>query len=369
MNKKDYCLIEKIISRYLSANTRIMDLRCGNDHFSKWIKAENKGKLVSLSPKDLEHIEHENPFVAYNNFVNDSRKIPTKNIADVVLLLGPLYTMENSNKRTTILSEIKRLVADYGKVITLSGYNNNNSNEELLLDNAGFSVDEVSEISLKDNKDFQGSSFDEYEKYYITVATPKSVITEYDVPPEVFVRIPEKSVEENNIKIKEFSCIEKEYSSNEENTNHDIFSFREVKKSIEPCLQIGQIKKSIDKSLQPKKYFSNNKYSSGVKLNLPILSKEISCTVNNVKEEIATTTDQTNTTEKEDKIREIPKLPKIKIYPSIDKNLVVHSDRNKVQLPTVLPSIDKSLQSNSKRINPLFAKPKSKKKGVNKLIK
>lgn len=363
MNNKDYCHIKKIISHYLSANTRIIDLQCGNDYFSKWIKEENIGKLVSLSPKDLEHIEHENPFVAYNNFINDNRKIPTKNIADVVLLLGPLYTMENSNKRTAILSEIKRLVANNGKVITLS----DNSNEKLSFNNAGFYVDKFSKINIEKNDiNFQENNVDKYEKYYITVATPKSVITEYDVPPEVFIRIPEKSVEENNINIKDFSCLENDYNSDKETNNHTLFSFREVKTSIEPCLQTKQVKKSIDKSLQPKQYFSNNKYSNGVTLNLPILSQEISLTVNKVEKE--TTPDTTSTTEKT-KVREIPKLPKIKIHPSIDKNLVVHSNKNKVKLPTVLPSIDKSLQSNCKKINPLFAKTKSKKKGANKLIK
>ena len=150
MDKNEYCHIQNIISQYLSKDTRVMDLRCGYDYFSKWIKENNLGKIVPLSPKDLEHIDHENPFVAYNNFINDSRKIPTKNKADVVLLLGPLYTMESGKNRTHILSEIKRLVATDGKVITLSKCGNKKScSEEFLLDNAGFTVDEVTEIPLK----------------------------------------------------------------------------------------------------------------------------------------------------------------------------------------------------------------------------
>ena len=371
MDKNEYCHIQNIISQYLSKDTRVMDLRCGYDYFSKWIKENNLAKIVPLSPKDLEHIDHENPFVAYNNFINDSRKIPTKNKADVVLLLGPLYTMESGKKRTHILSEIKRLVATDGKVITLSKCGNKKScSEEFLLDNAGFTVDEVAEIPLKNNT----SAIKDYEKYYLTVATPKPVITEYDVPPEVYVRIPEKTAIQHNIKIKDISQIENDVNSHKENTfhkKHNIFSFREIKRSVEPILQIGNIKKSIDSTLQPKWYFSNlEKYTCGVKIKLPILSKEISQNINQA--EKSKPNDNTKELAPKEEKKETKKIKKphiIKIFPSIDKNLVVRSDKNKVQLPSVSTSIDRSLQVRIKKVNPLFDKPKSKKKGTNNLIK
>ena len=342
MDKIEYCHIQNIISQYLSKDTRVMDLRCGYDYFSKWIKENNLAKIVPLSPKDLEHIDHENPFVAYNNFINDSRKIPTKNKADVVLLLGPLYTMESGKKRTHILSEIKRLVATDGKVITLSKCSNKKScSEEFLLDNAGFTVDKVAEIPLKNNT----SAIKDYEKYYLTVATPKPVITEYDVPPEVYVRIPERIAIQHNIKIKDISQIENDVNSHKENTfhkKHNIFSFREIKRSIEPILQIE----------------------------LPILSKEISKNINQAKE--SKPNDNTKELAPKEEKKETKKIKKshiIKIFPSIDKNLVVRSDKNKVQLPSVSTSIDRSLQIRIKKVNPLFDKPKSKKKGTNNLIK
>ena len=371
MDKNEYCHIQNIISQYLSKDTRVMDLRCGYDYFSKWIKENNLGKIVPLSPKDLEHIDHENPFVAYNNFINDSRKIPTKNKADVILLLGPLYTMESGKKRTHILSEIKRLVATDGKVITLSKYGNKKScSEEFLLNNAGFTVDEVAEIPLKNNS----SSIKDYKKYYLTVATPKPVITEYDVPPEVYVRIPEKTVIQHNIKIKDVSQIENDINSHKENTfykKHNIFSFREIKRSVEPILQIGNIKRSIDSALQPKWYFSNlEKYTCGVKIKLPILSKEISQNINQVEETKSNdTTEELPPKEEKKETKEIKKPHIIKIFPSIDKNLVVRSDKNKVKLPSVSASIDRSLQIKIKKVNPLFDKQKSKKKGTNNLIK
>lgn len=372
MDKNDNCHIKNVISQYLSKDTRVMDLRCGYDHFSKWIKEEGLGKLVPLSPKDLEHIDHENPFVAYNNFINDNRKIPTKNKADVVLLLGPLYTMENSKKRTHILSEIKRLVASDGKIITLSKCTNKKSyGEEHLLNNAGFDVDEVAEIPLENNSD----NIKEYAKYYLTVATPKPVITEYDVPPEVFVRIPEKTTLSHNIRVKSISEIESNINSNKENNKphkkHNIFSFREIKRSVEPILQIGNIKKSIDSTLQPKWYFSNlEKYNCGVKINLPILSNEISQNINKVEETIIdNSTEEISDIEEKKETKEVKKPHIIKIFPSIDKNLVVRSDTNKVKLPSVSASIDRSLQIKIKKVNPLFDKPKSKKKGTNNLIK
>ena len=130
-------------------------------------------------------------------------------------------------------------------------------------------------------------------------------------------------------------------------------------------------KKSIDSTLQPKWYFSNlEKYTCGVKIKLPILSKEISKNINQAKE--SKPNDNTKELAPKEEKKETKKIKKshiIKIFPSIDKNLVVRSDKNKVQLPSVSTSIDRSLQIRIKKVNPLFDKPKSKKKGTNNLIK
>ena len=202
----------------------------------------------------------------------------------------------------------------------------------------------MAEIPLKNNT----TTIKDYEKYYLTVATPKPVITEYDVPPEVYVRIPEKTAIQHNIKIKDIAQIESDVNSHKENSflkKHNIFSFREIKRSVEPILQIGNINRSIDSTLQPKWYFSNlEKYTCGVKIKLPILSKEISQNINQVEE-----------TKSNDTTEELP--------PKEEK------DKNKVQLPSVSASIDRSLQIKIKKVNPLFDKPKSKKKGTNNLIK
>ena len=98
--------------------------------------------------------------------------------------------------------------------------------------------------------------------------------------------------------------------------------------------------------------------------------KEISQNINQIEETKSNdTTEELPPKEEKKGTKKIKKSHIIKIFPSIDKNLVVRSDKNKVQLPSVSTSIDRSLQVRIKKVNPLFDKPKSKKKGTNNLIK
>ena len=74
---------------------------------------------------------------------------------------------------------------------------------------------------------------------------------------------------------------------------------------------------------------------------------------------------------------DIPPLPHIPIKPSIDKNLYVRKKNNdssvrnneKIDCKKVQQSIDKSLQIRIPKINPKYAKPKSKKKCIRNVLR
>lgn len=88
----------------------------------------------------------------------------------------------------------------------------------------------MAEIPLKNNT----SGIKDYEKYYLTVATPKPVITEYDVPPK-FMFVFEKIAIQHNIKIKDISQIKSDINSHKENAfhkKHNIFLLEKLKEVL-----------------------------------------------------------------------------------------------------------------------------------------
>lgn len=414
MDKMLFKKAQHIISPYLNKETRVMDLLCGENCYTKWIKNENNALLVPMSPSDMEHISHENPFVAYNNFVNDERKIPTdQSKADVVLLLGPLYDKQSEQNKRETLKEIKRLVSQNGKVITMrsSGTSKNGDlspfeQEKDNLDDAGFTVKEQQSlnenmVSSSEESPYLGS------EYYLTVATPKPVISCDALPPEVYVRTPVDVIQKYNITVLDERKNEDE---NVENINQVRHFHNQIKKSINPSLQRKVVvKNSIDSNLYVTK---ESKKDNVVSFDLPILPKEITeqydnsskenntnndnngqeennsnLEINNKEiqnnisqEKITSNGEESNNSDKEllkNNLEDIPPHPPIPIKKSIDKNLYVRKknmdsgkiidadmDYSKVQF-----SIDKSLQIRIPKINPKYAKPKSRKKCIRNVLR
>lgn len=459
MDKMLFSKAQHIISPYLDKETRVMDLYCGEDCYTKWIKSENNALLVPLSPKDMEHISHENPFVAYNNFINDNRKVPTKQgKADVVLLLGPLYDRQSEEKKRETLKEVKNLISPEGKVMTLRSCEANKPNssnsfkdEEQNFDDAGFEVREQQRITkiaenTEDKSTYENESPHTEEsnylgsEYYLTVATPKPVISCDALPPEVFVRTPVDIIQKYNITVlddRKTTQDEEKDSNNDSDSkdsndnkkaedikeNNNSRCNNEVRQSINPSLQRKSVvKNSIDSTLFVTKKQEENKV---VSYDLPILPTEITeqynnsekenktennndFSANNSNKEISNKDNQNNNSNKEllnDGIKEnnskeelfnkladidnskeevieknlwdIPPLPHIPIKPSIDKNLYVRKINNdssvrnneKIDCKKVQQSIDKSLQIRIPKINPKFAKPKSKKKCIRNILR
>lgn len=388
MNNSMITPITNFISKYLLENTNVIDICCGDDAISKWIEKENRANLISLSPENLEHISHENPFVAYNNFVNDSRMLPIRgNLADVVLLTGPLYNLQSNSCKMETLKEAKRLLNTDGKLITLRNYgesqfedDNKNSIEEDFLSDAGFDIGHTAQIQESTVDSEQGN-------YYLTVATPKSAISEFDVPPEVFINIPDDRIKEHNITL---------VKDNKHSIKGDISQKAEGKntKNIADYYSHIEIKPSIDSTLNSKKSAEKMPFYNDKAVKLPILPKVILEQYgekslkedNSSKENILKENDNLNIEKHKDEQEEnlsvvesedTSRAVKIPIKQSIDKNLVVRTNKNEIvsnrakiaRLAEVHPSIDKSLQMRLPKINPMYAKKKSRKKGTKNLIK
>ena len=423
MDKMLFKKAQHIISPYLNKETRVMDLMCGENFYAKWIKRENIAHLIPLSPSEMEHISHENPFVAYNNFVNDDRKVPTDHSkADVVLLLGPLYDKQSEENKRETLKEIKKLVSQDGKVITLrsSGTSKKGNNslfeqEKDNLDDAGFSVKEQQSINENDGLSLAESPYTGYE-YYLTVATPKPVISCDALPPKVYVRTPVDVIQKYNITVLDEG---KNEDNNVENVTQERCYHSQIKESINPSLQRKPgLRKSIDSTLYVTEKSKDDKVIS---FDLPILPKEITEQYNNSKKEnnkglsndnskkeINTEDNQNNISNEEllnetiknnnskeeifnkladiddskeevteKNLWDIPPLPHIPIKPSIDKNLYVRKRNNdssvrnneKIDCKKVQQSIDKSLQIRISKIDPKYAKPKSKKKCIRNILR
>lgn len=320
MNSKEFSQLKHILSTHLDSNAKIIDMGCGSSDLTKWL-SKKCCNIVPMTPKEMEHICHENPFVAYNNFINDERKIPVEDTkADVVLLLGPLYENQEPTKRIETIKEVKRLIKDNGIIVTIS----NNApyrkapnkpelipvemNEASVLNKAGFVVDKSMNLSHTKKKS-------EKEEKHLTFATIKPAISKDAVPPEVILQIPNDVLNKlNNQKSIENKPLEEK-----------IVEDKAVKD------------KTIDKA--------DDNSTKALYTDIPIGENII--------------------------------LPEIPIKPSIDKNLVIRDNKEEImerhnktlEYAKVHSSIDKSLQMRLPKINPRYAKPKSRKKGTKNLFK
>ena len=107
-------------------------------------------------------------------------------------------------------------------------------------------------------------------EYYLTVATPKPVISCDALPPEVYVRTPVDVIQKHNITVLDDQNKEEE---NTENVKQEKHSHNKVKQSINPRLQKKVVvKNSIDSNLYVTKKANEDKV---VSFDLPILPKEI----------------------------------------------------------------------------------------------
>lgn len=110
---------KSLISKYTTTlNSTILDIGGGTGKYAKWLT--KKGHIVHLIDPIEKHVKRatkrasklDNPFTAN---LGEARDLPFEdNFADLVILHGPLYHLQNANDRLKALEEAKRVLKPRG---------------------------------------------------------------------------------------------------------------------------------------------------------------------------------------------------------------------------------------------------------------
>lgn len=120
LGKIEYYRTKEIITQYIKEQSEIYDIGGGIGVYAAWLaKAGHQVHLIELADGAVafakKEMMQENTFIAE---VGDARKInrPDES-ADVVLLLGPLYHLQNESDRALALKEAYRVLRKDGLLI------------------------------------------------------------------------------------------------------------------------------------------------------------------------------------------------------------------------------------------------------------
>ncbi|MEE1025212.1 MAG: class I SAM-dependent methyltransferase [Acutalibacteraceae bacterium] len=113
----EFCRSKEIISEYVKEQSTIYDIGGGIGMYSSWL-AENGHNvtLIELAPNAVDYaISHQQKNAKYYAEVGDARRIDKPDeSADVVLLMGPMYHLQNKEDRRKVLSEANRVLKKGG---------------------------------------------------------------------------------------------------------------------------------------------------------------------------------------------------------------------------------------------------------------
>ncbi|MBQ9673017.1 MAG: class I SAM-dependent methyltransferase [Ruminococcus sp.] len=109
---------KEIISQYITEKSTIYDIGGGIGKYSEWLAEQGHNvTLIELAPTAVEYAK-KNMKVPYTAEVGDAREInKTDESADVVLLMGPLYHLQNKSDREKVLNEAYRVLKKCGLLI------------------------------------------------------------------------------------------------------------------------------------------------------------------------------------------------------------------------------------------------------------
>lgn len=109
---------KEIIGRYLDGKMVIFDIGGGIGKYSEWlVSLGHTVSLIELAPAAVDYAK-EHMTVPYEALTGDARKVDKPdNSADMVLLMGPLYHLQNREDRMMVLSEAGRVLKDGGILI------------------------------------------------------------------------------------------------------------------------------------------------------------------------------------------------------------------------------------------------------------
>ncbi|MCR1949818.1 class I SAM-dependent methyltransferase [Clostridium sp. DSM 100503] len=122
LGKVEFYRSKEIIRRYIKSNNVIYDIGGGIGVYSSWLASMgNEVHLLELSPVAVKYaIENQNEKNSFMAEVSDARHInrPDES-ADIVLLMGPLYHLQNREDRLRVLREAKRILKKDGLLFSV----------------------------------------------------------------------------------------------------------------------------------------------------------------------------------------------------------------------------------------------------------
>lgn len=109
---------KEIISQYITKKSTVYDIGGGIGKYSEWLAEQGHNvTLIELAPTAVAYAK-ENMTIPYTAEVGDAREINKPNeSADIVLLMGPLYHLQNELDREKALKEAYRVLKKDGMLI------------------------------------------------------------------------------------------------------------------------------------------------------------------------------------------------------------------------------------------------------------
>lgn len=111
---------KQILNKYINNDSNIIyDIGGGTGIYSNWLACKNNEvHLLDLSPNAIEYAK-----LTYTNFISevcDARSIDRSDeSADIVLLMGPLYHLQNLEDRLKVLNECYRVLKKDGLLFSV----------------------------------------------------------------------------------------------------------------------------------------------------------------------------------------------------------------------------------------------------------
>lgn len=123
LGKVELYRTKEILKKYITnTNNIIYDIGGGIGIYSSWLaEMKNEVHLLELAPSAVEYAaENQNENNTFIAEVCDARKTNRNDeSADIVLLMGPLYHLQNRDDRLQVLSEAKRVLKKNGLLFSV----------------------------------------------------------------------------------------------------------------------------------------------------------------------------------------------------------------------------------------------------------
>lgn len=121
LGKIEFYRTKEILSQYISDNSVIYDVGGGIGKYSQWLAKNNDVTLIELAPNAVEYAKKNMDMdCAYKAETGDARKIEKPDeSADIVLLMGPIYHLQEKSERDRVLSEAYRVLKKGGMLFAV----------------------------------------------------------------------------------------------------------------------------------------------------------------------------------------------------------------------------------------------------------